>query len=57
MLPGRLDAVRIAGVDQLAVLGVSYGTQVARQYARAHPDHTAAVVLDSTAGARIGSTD
>jgi pimeloyl-ACP methyl ester carboxylesterase len=47
-----LENLRAAlGVDRLTLVGVSYGTQVARQYARVHPDHTAAVVLDSAVGA------
>ena len=47
-----VESLRTAlGVDRLTLLGVSYGTQVARQYARVHPDHTAAVVLDSSVGA------
>jgi pimeloyl-ACP methyl ester carboxylesterase len=35
------------GVDKLTLLGVSYGTKVAGEYARRFPQHTAAVVLDS----------
>ncbi len=35
------------GVDKLTLLGVSYGTKVAAEYARRFPQHTAAVVLDS----------
>src|SRR5215208_5519316 len=34
-----IEAVRIAlGYDRIALLAVSYGTVVAEQYARAHPD-------------------
>jgi pimeloyl-ACP methyl ester carboxylesterase len=44
-----LDDVRAAlGVDQMVITGVSYGTHVALEYARTFPDHTAALVLDST---------
>src|SRR6185503_729900 len=44
-----LDDVRAAlGVDRIAITGVSYGTHVALEYARTFPDHTAALVLDST---------
>jgi pimeloyl-ACP methyl ester carboxylesterase len=46
-----LENLRTAlGADRLTLLGVSYGTHVAREYARLHPDRTAAVVLDSTVG-------
>lgn len=45
-----LDEVRQAlGVAQLNLLGVSYGTRVAQQYAMRHPDATRALVLDSVA--------
>lgn len=45
-----LDEVREAlGVAQLNLLGVSYGTRVAQQYAMRHPDSTRALVLDSVA--------
>lgn len=43
-----LEALRQAlGVPKLAVMGVSYGTYVAQQYARVHPDRTERLVLDS----------
>lgn len=43
-----LDAVRQAiGVQQINLLGVSYGTRVAQQYMRRYPRHTRSVVLDS----------
>jgi pimeloyl-ACP methyl ester carboxylesterase len=43
-----LDAVRAAiGVQQINLLGVSYGTRVAQQYMRRYPEHTRSVVLDS----------
>lgn len=42
-----LDAVRRAlGVGQVNLVGVSYGTRVAQQYAAAHPQATRALVLD-----------
>src|SRR5690606_36784767 len=45
-----LDAVRRAiGAEAINLLGVSYGTRVAQQYARAHPQHTRTRVLDSVA--------
>ena len=43
-----LEDLRAAlGVDRLTLLGVSYGTKVAGEYARRFPDRTAALVLDS----------
>jgi len=43
-----LDAVRQAlGAGKLSLFGVSYGTYVAEMYARAHPEHTGRLVLDS----------
>ncbi|MDN5781115.1 MAG: alpha/beta hydrolase, partial [Luteimonas sp.] len=45
-----LDAVREAiGADTINLLGISYGTRVAQQYARAYPQHTRTLVLDSVA--------
>ncbi len=45
-----LEYVRVAlGVEQIAVLGVSYGTKVAGEYVRRFPARTSAVVLDSPA--------
>jgi pimeloyl-ACP methyl ester carboxylesterase len=35
------------GVDKLTLIGISYGTKVAGEYARRFPQHTAGVVLDS----------
>src|SRR5262249_20954363 len=35
------------GVEQITVLGVSYGTKVAAEYARRFPAHTSGLVLDS----------
>jgi pimeloyl-ACP methyl ester carboxylesterase len=44
-----LEALRQAGgYQQLFLVGFSYGTWVAMQYARAHPAQTAGLVLDST---------
>src|SRR3954471_2590551 len=43
-----LEDLRVAlRVDQITPLGVSYGTAVADAYARLHPEHTAALILDS----------
>ena len=45
---GDLDAVRKAlGVEQINLMGVSYGTRVAQQYTLRHPQHTRTVLLDS----------
>ncbi len=42
-----LDAVRKAlGVNQLNLVGGSYGTRVAQQYAARYPQHTRTVVID-----------
>lgn len=42
-----LDAVRTAlGVEQLNLVGISYGTRVAQQYVRAFPERVRSVVLD-----------
>lgn len=47
---GDLDAVRRAlGVDKVNLVGGSYGTRVAQQYATRYPDNTRAVVLDGVA--------
>lgn len=44
---GDLDAVRAAlGVQQINLVGVSYGTRVAQQYAARFPTHTRSIVLD-----------
>jgi pimeloyl-ACP methyl ester carboxylesterase len=46
-----LDALRAAlGVERLVVLGVSYGTFVAAEYARTFPERVQALVLDSPVG-------
>jgi pimeloyl-ACP methyl ester carboxylesterase len=43
-----VDAVRAAlGVEKLIVVGVSYGTKVALNYAQAFPQHVDRLVLDS----------
>ncbi|MDQ3617838.1 MAG: alpha/beta hydrolase [Pseudomonadota bacterium] len=45
-----LDAVRIAlGVDRINLVGGSYGTRVAQQYAMRYPQHTRSLVLDGVA--------
>lgn len=42
-----LDAIREhLGVDRLTVYGESYGTQYAQQYAAAHPDRVAGLIVD-----------
>ena len=43
-----LEAIRVAlGVDRLTLFGISYGTELALAYARAHPDHVDRLLLDS----------
>lgn len=43
-----LDLVRQKlGIDALNLMGVSYGTRVAQQYAKRYPEHTRTVTLDS----------
>ncbi len=43
-----LDAVRQAiGAAQINLVGISYGTRVAQQYAMRHPQQTRSIVLDS----------
>jgi pimeloyl-ACP methyl ester carboxylesterase len=43
-----LDRVRAAlGIQQLNLMGISYGTRVAQQYAMRYPQHTRTVTLDS----------
>ena len=43
-----LESVRMAlGVPQFNLVGISYGTRVALEYLRRHPQRTRAVVLDS----------
>jgi pimeloyl-ACP methyl ester carboxylesterase len=49
-----LDAVRQAlGVDQVNLVGGSYGTRVAQQYAMAYPSHVRSIVLDGVAPNRL----
>ncbi|HEU4978455.1 MAG TPA: alpha/beta fold hydrolase [Solirubrobacteraceae bacterium] len=46
-----LEALRIAlGVPKLALMGISYGTHVALQYARQYPTHVDRLILDSIVG-------
>lgn len=46
-----LEALRVAlKVPKLALMGVSYGTYVATQYARIHPDRVDRLILDSAVG-------
>jgi pimeloyl-ACP methyl ester carboxylesterase len=50
-----LEAVRAAlGAERLIVLGVSYGTFLAAEYARRFPDRVQALVLDSPVGPEGG---
>jgi pimeloyl-ACP methyl ester carboxylesterase len=43
-----LDWVRQQlGLDKLNLMGISYGTRVAQQYAKRYPEHTRTVTLDS----------
>jgi pimeloyl-ACP methyl ester carboxylesterase len=43
-----IEALRRAlGVERIALMGVSYGTFVATQYARRYPQHTERLILDS----------
>jgi pimeloyl-ACP methyl ester carboxylesterase len=46
-----IDALRQAlGADKIALMGISYGTNVALQYARAFPEHVDRLILDSIVG-------
>ncbi|MCC7095555.1 MAG: alpha/beta hydrolase [Thermomonas sp.] len=50
-----LDAVRAAlGVAQVNLVGISYGTRVAQQYAMRHPAQTRSIVLDSVVPNTLG---
>ncbi len=50
-----LDAVRKAiGAAQVNLVGVSYGTRVAQQYAMRHPRATRSIVLDSPVPNAVG---
>ncbi len=43
-----LEAIRAdLGVERLTLFGISYGTELALAYARAHPDHVDRMILDS----------
>jgi pimeloyl-ACP methyl ester carboxylesterase len=43
-----IEDVRAAlGIDKFTLLGISYGTREAMAYARAYPEHTDRIVLDS----------
>jgi pimeloyl-ACP methyl ester carboxylesterase len=44
------DLRKALGVQKLALAGISYGTHVALQYARAFPDHVSRLLLDSIVG-------
>jgi pimeloyl-ACP methyl ester carboxylesterase len=47
-----IEALRVAlGAPKVALMGVSYGTFVAQQYARVHPATTDRLILDSVVGA------
>ena len=49
-----LDFVRQAiGAEQVNLVGVSYGTRVAQQYAKAHPEHVRTLVLDGVVPATL----
>jgi pimeloyl-ACP methyl ester carboxylesterase len=41
------DVRQALGIDKLMLLGISYGTREAMSYARAYPQHTDRIVLDS----------
>jgi pimeloyl-ACP methyl ester carboxylesterase len=46
-----IDALRqTLGADKIALMGISYGTHVALQYARAFPQHVSKLILDSIVG-------
>lgn len=50
-----LDAVRKAiGTDKINLVGVSYGTRMAQQYALRHPQHVRTVTLDSPVPNTLG---
>jgi pimeloyl-ACP methyl ester carboxylesterase len=44
------DLRRALGANKIALMGISYGTHVALQYARAFPDHVSRLILDSIVG-------
>ena len=50
-----LEAVRRAiGAPEINLVGVSYGTRVAQQYAMRHPENTRSIVLDSVVPNTLG---
>ena len=50
-----LDAVRKAiGADKINLIGVSYGTRMAKQYTLRHPQHVRTVTLDSPVPNTLG---
>ena len=50
-----LDAVRKAiGADKINLVGISYGTRMAQQYALRHPQHVRTVTLDSPVPNTLG---
>lgn len=48
------DVRRALGVAQLNLVGISYGTRVAQQYAMRHPATTRSIVLDSAVPNTLG---
>jgi pimeloyl-ACP methyl ester carboxylesterase len=50
-----LDAVRKAiGADKINLIGISYGTRMAQQYALRHPQHVRTITLDSPVPNTLG---
>jgi len=46
-----IEALRMRfGVPRITLMGISYGTYVAAQYARTYPEHVRALILDSALG-------
>jgi len=51
---GDIEAVRQAlGLDQINLIGVSYGTRAAQVYLRNYPEHVRSMVLDSVAPPQV----
>ena len=48
------DVRKALGAAQLDLVGISYGTRVAQQYAMRHPGSTRSIVLDSTVPNTLG---
>ena len=48
------DVRKALGAPQLNLLGISYGTRVAQQYAMRHPEATRSIVLDSVVPNTLG---